>query len=73
MEEIIFMECGDCAKKPGTPELCPQCLAVRGLVTTVNTLIRKNNDLKDEVETLNKDLTEMRRNLVKAITTKKKR
>jgi len=61
MEEIEFVECSDCAKKPGTPVLCNQCLAIRHVVGMANKAIRDRNDLKAE-------LNEMRKTLVKAIT-----
>ena len=38
-----FKECAECAKKPGTPPLCPSCLHNRELISRLKILEGKCN------------------------------
>ena len=80
MDEIVFVECEDCAKKTGTPKLCPQCLSVRGIVETANTVIVQNNKFRSDIDRITDDLEvskqevkSIRQSLVKVITNQMKR
>jgi len=42
-----FMECDDCTKKPGSPQLCPACLNNRSVIETLKKqLTEKEEEIK---------------------------
>ena len=40
MERMEFQECEICAKKPGSPPLCPSCLNNRSLIDKCHTRLQ---------------------------------
>jgi len=41
--KVDFTECAECAAKPGTPSLCPSCIANRDMIYTLKEAVVKGS------------------------------
>jgi len=46
MNNLEFMECEECRKKPGSPDLCESCVHNR---IAIDRLLKKNSKLKKKI------------------------
>jgi hypothetical protein len=49
MKEIIFRECKECSKKPGSPILCDECLEQRHRIELINRSLEKFEEVYKEL------------------------